>query len=88
MKKIGKDKWKHFYVGIFLGICFEGGLFFLFPLSAVGSIFLSFLIVSVIAFGFEAYSFFTGHGHCEINDALASILGGLIGIAVWLPFIF
>jgi hypothetical protein len=34
-----------------------------------------------IAYGFELFSLFTGKGHYELMDAVAGVLGALIGMA-------
>ena len=88
MIKIEKDKWKHFYVGLLLGILFEGLLFFLFNLSPVTSIVITFVSVAVIAYGFELFSLYSGYGHYDKMDAIASVIGGAFGQALLLPFIF
>ncbi len=43
---------------------------------------LALVAVIGISYGFELFSRITGKGHHEIKDAVASILGGIIGIAV------
>lgn len=88
MIKIEKDKWKHFYVGLLLGILFEGLLFFLFNFSPVTSIVITFISVAVIAYGFELFSLYSGYGHYDKMDAIASVIGGALGQALLLPFIF
>ena len=88
MKKIGKDKWKHFYVGIFLGLTFQWFFYFLLNFSPFNSILISFVTVAVIAYGFELFSFFTGLGHYDFMDAVASVIGGVLGQALLLPAIF
>ncbi len=86
MKKIGKDKWKHFYVGIILGLLFQSSFYFLFNFSPSGSILVSFIIIAAIAYGFELFSLYSGYGHYEVKDAIASVIGGAIGQALLLPF--
>ena len=88
MKKIGKDKWKHFYVGIFLGLLFQFLFSFLFNFSPLNSILTSFAFVAAIAYGFELFSLYSGYGHYDKMDAVASVIGGILGQAVLFPAIF
>lgn len=88
MIKIQKDKWKHFYVGLILGILFQSVLFFLFNLSPVISLLITFVSVAIIAYGFELFSLYSGYGHYDKMDAVASVIGGAVGQALLLPFIF
>jgi hypothetical protein len=85
MMKIKADKWKHFFVGIVLGLLFHLTTIYLFQLSALPASLLAFTVVVVIGYGFELFSLFTGLGHYDIMDAVATVIGGLPGIAVcWL----
>ena len=54
----------------------------MFPLAAVVAVSMVFvlLLVSIISYGFELYSKYTGHGHYELMDAVASIVGGVLGM--------
>ena len=80
--RIAPDKWKHFIVGIAMGAFLQ--CFFLFALdySLLLSTLLSMLLAIAISYGFELYSLFTGRGHYELMDAVASVLGGMVGIGV------
>jgi VanZ family protein len=80
--KIGRDKWKHFFVGIPMGIILQVIAWFLFPAQMVWATTLAFIFVVVISYGFELYSKFTGKGHYEINDAIAAIIGGALGMLI------
>ena len=82
MKKIGRDKWKHFFVGIAMGIVLQAFFWFLFPGQLVLETVISFILVTAISYGFELYSKLTGKGHYEVNDAIAAIIGGVLGIAI------
>jgi hypothetical protein len=85
MKKIAPDKWKHFWVGMVMGIVLQAlGLRFLPGIVLATSI--AFGLVVVVSYGFELYSKFSGHGHHEIMDALAAIVGGILGMAMALIF--
>jgi VanZ family protein len=81
MKRIAPDKWKHFWVGIAMGLVLQA--FFLYvipdPLWSVG---ITLGIVIIISYGFELFSKITGKGHYEIMDAVASIIGGILGMAI------
>jgi hypothetical protein len=78
--KIAHDKWKHFLVGIGMGIIVEAFLHWLLPGHRVITTVITFLIVVAISYGFELYSKFTGRGHYEVMDAVAAVIGGVIGM--------
>jgi len=81
-KKIGRDKWQHFFVGIGMGNVLQTVMWYLFPREPVWATVIAFIFVIIIGYGFEVYSKFTGKGHYEFNDAVASIVGGVLGIAI------
>jgi hypothetical protein len=82
LKKIAPDKWKHFYVGIAMGLFFQLVVFWLLPAHLFTGAVIVFLLVGAISYGWELFSKITGWGHHEINDAIASIIGGITGMAV------
>lgn len=87
MKRIAPDKWKHFWVGIAMGLVLQ--TFFIYviadPFWSVG---ITIAIVVIIAYGFELFSKITGKGHHEILDAVATIIGGIIGMSIaWIATI-
>ena len=82
MRPIGRDKWKHFFVGIVMGIVLQTFAWFLFPWQIVWGTIMAFIVVIIISYGFELYSKFTGKGHYEVNDALAAIIGGVLGMSI------
>lgn len=89
MKKIEKDKWKHFYVGILMGVSMQAFFKWLLPGHLVLSTILAFVIVVAVSYGFELFSKFTGKGHYEMMDAVAAVIGGILGMgAVLLVQIF
>ena len=45
-------------------------------------IIIAFILVICISYGFELYSLITKKGHYEILDAVASIIGGAIGMGI------
>jgi len=86
---IAQDKWKHFYVGFLMSHIFQAGLQLVGSLDFVNALWLNMLLVNIVGFGFELFSFVTKKGHAEIKDALATLSGGVasvlvIGAAQWL----
>ena len=87
--RIEKDKWKHFYVGILMGVVVQTFLEWLLPDHLLFDTILSFLVVIGVSYGFELFSKFTGKGHYEVMDAVAAVIGGLMGMgAVLLVKVF
>jgi hypothetical protein len=83
--RIAQDKWKHFWVGIAMGLLFQAVGMYLLPMHLYVATAISFIIVVAISYGFELYSNYTGHGHYEVMDAVAAIIGGMLGMGVvWL----
>lgn len=80
--KIPPDKWKHIIVGILMGILFLVIVHTFFSQYLVIGYIISFLLIAVIGYGFELFSLFTGLGHYDFMDAVATIVGGLVGIAI------
>ena len=80
--KIAPDKWKHFFVGIAMGLLLPLAGYFLFPGHIYRINIISFCIIVAISYGFELYSKFTGHGHYDVMDAVASVIGGGAGMGV------
>jgi glycopeptide antibiotics resistance protein len=79
---IAPDKWKHFIVGIGMGAFLQCFFLFLLNLSLLPATGLSLLLAIMISYGFELYSLITGRGHYEIMDAVASVIGGMVGIGI------
>ncbi len=80
--KIARDKWKHFFVGIAIGVVLQASLWFLFPEQLILETGIAFLLVVIISYGFELFSKFTGKGHYDIYDAVAGIIGGVLGMVI------
>lgn len=80
--KIPPDKWKHIIVGILMGIVFLVIVHTFFSQYLVIGYIISFLLIAGIGYGFELFSLFTGLGHYDFMDAVATIVGGLVGIAI------
>ena len=88
IKKIAPDKWKHFFVGILMGLVLQAMGYALLAGHAYWASTISLGIVICISYGWELLSKITGKGHYEIMDAVASVIGGLLGMGaialVWL----
>lgn len=79
---IPPDKLKHFIVGILMGLVLQATGWWLLPTHIVISSIVAFTIIVAISYGFELFSKITGHGHYEIMDAVASAIGGLLGMGM------
>ena len=78
--KIAPDKWKHFFVGIIMGAVLQTFFAFLLDHHIILSILLAIVFSIAIAYGFELFSKFTGKGHYDVMDAVAGVIGALLGI--------
>lgn len=80
-KKIAPDKWRHFIAGIIMGSLLQAFLWWLWP-DQLELVTIAVLIVVVaISYGFELFSKITGKGRYDFLDAVASVIGGVIGMA-------
>ena len=82
MIKIAPDKRKHFFVGIPMGALLQLGALYVMPQHYALGILATFIAVVIISYGFEVFSLITKKGHYEVLDAVAAILGGIIGMAI------
>jgi hypothetical protein len=80
--KIEPDKRKHFLVGIPLGAVLQGIVLLLFPGQFVPEIILAVLVLAIICYGFEVFSKISGKGHYDFIDAVAGLLGGIVGMSL------
>ncbi len=80
------DKWKHFYVGIVMGLILQLTVVWLFPGFILTATIIALVVVILISYGFELFSKITGKGHYEIMDAIAAIVGGIIGMSIALVY--
>lgn len=80
--KIAEDKWRHFLVGIPMGSIVQIVAHYISPGDMVAASILALLAVVGISYGFELFSKVTGKGHHDVMDALASILGGIVGMGL------
>ncbi|MEP6751058.1 MAG: hypothetical protein ABJB86_25205 [Bacteroidota bacterium] len=85
--KIAPDKWRHFFVGIAMGATLQLTGWWLMPAHLYWATIIAFIMVIFISYGFELFSKFTGIGRYEFMDAVAAIIGGIIGMAVIWPLI-
>ncbi len=65
-----------------MGLVLPSAGYFLLPGHPYINAMVSFGLIVGISYGFELYSKFTGHGHYEVADAVASVLGGLVGMGI------
>lgn len=80
--KIAPDKWKHFYAGIAMGLVLQGFANFLLGDRLQMAIAITFVLVLLISYGFELFSKITGLGHYDFMDAVASVIGGVLGMGI------
>ena len=88
MKKIERDKWRHFYVGIGMGAFLQFAAMWILPADWALATLISLVLVIIISYGFELFSKFTRIGYYELLDALFSIVGGVMGMGVILAMKF
>jgi glycopeptide antibiotics resistance protein len=82
MKKIAPDKWKHFYVGIGMGAILQAFLLFLLKDHFIYATLIAFILAIIISYGFEVFSLIVKRGHYDVADAIAGIIGGVLGMGV------
>lgn len=87
LKKVTRDKWIHFFGGIAMGLLLQVAIWYLLPMRPVLATGISFSIVVAVSYGFELFSLVTGKGHYEFMDAVAALIGGIIGIGLVLVFV-
>ena len=88
-KRIAADKWRHFYVGIPMGIVLQMLARWIYNSPLIYAILLALVGVVIISYGFELFSKITGVGVYDFMDAVASVIGGMIGmglvlVSLWL----
>lgn len=82
IKKIAPDKWRHFLVGIAMGALLQATGWWLWPTNAILSSVIVLTIVIIISYGFELFSKITGIGTYDFMDAVASVIGGVLGMGM------
>ena len=80
LKRIAPDKWKHFFVGIVIGIVLQAFTSFLLKDHLMIASVIAFILIMIISYGFELFSKFTGMGHYDFMDAVAGAIGGMLGM--------
>ena len=65
-----------------MGAVLQGLGWWLLPGQVGLSVVIALTIVIVISYGFELFSLVTGKGHYEFLDAVASVIGGSVGMGV------
>jgi len=88
LKQIAPDKWRHFIAGILMGGVLQAFMWWLLPDQLGWATILAFIIVIVISYGFELFSKITGKGRYDFMDAVASAIGGVIGMGSIFLFVF
>jgi hypothetical protein len=82
IKRVAPDKWKHFFVGIGMGALLQGFTSFLLSNHLAVATVVAFVLVVIISYGFELFSKTTGLGIYDIMDAVASAVGGVLGMSL------
>lgn len=82
--KIAPDKWKHIFAGAAMGIFFSLALSWTLAAPPLISAGISLLLVVLIGFAFEFYSRITGHGHYDLMDGVATVVGGVVVLGGYL----
>jgi hypothetical protein len=73
-------------VGIPMGAILQFFALYLLPHHFIAALIITLLLVIIISYGFELYSLFSKKGHYEVLDAVASVAGGIAGMAIVLFF--
>ncbi|KAA2239939.1 hypothetical protein F0L74_27535 [Chitinophaga agrisoli] len=85
---IPPDKWSHFYAGILIGAIFQSITAYLLPAMPFTGAAIAFLLLVCVSYGFELFSLITGKGHHDVMDAVATVIGGLIGMLIGEGFVW
>jgi len=77
-------------VGIAMGAFLQLAGHWFFPYSSITAMLAAFVIVIAISYGFELFSMVSGLGRYDFYDAIASIIGGVLGMAavIWAHYKF
>lgn len=82
LKNIAPDKKRHFYAGILMGAVLQGLGWWLMPDNIPLSVVIVLVLVIAISYGFELFSLVTGIGIHDFMDAVASAIGGILGLGL------
>lgn len=63
-----------------MGIVLQAFLLFLIPAHLILTAVIAFALIIVVSYGFELASKLTRRGVYDVMDAVASVLGGLVGM--------
>ena len=69
-----------------MGSVIQALMWWLLPAQPALAILVTLIIVIAISYGFELFSKITGKGYYEVMDAVAAVLGGVIGMAGFVAF--
>jgi glycopeptide antibiotics resistance protein len=81
-KKIAADKWRHFYAGIPMGVVLQLIARWMYEPPLYQAILIALGGVIAISYGFELFSKVTGLGVYDFMDAVASVIGGVLGMGI------
>ena len=87
MKNWEPDKWKHFWVGIPLGLFLISAPGYFIQIGFISSLLIALISLIAICYGFELVSLITGRGHYDMMDVVAGVAGGILWIAAGCFFI-
>ncbi|MGZ5134520.1 MAG: hypothetical protein ACXWCG_05205 [Flavitalea sp.] len=87
IRRIAPDKWRHFFAGIILGVVLQSAAWWLLTGKLQLATFIVFIIVLIISYGFELFSKVTGKGRYDFIDAVATVIGGVVGMGTALLLI-
>ena len=83
--KLDGDNWVCFYAGATMAILLcSAGILMNINLKLV--FIFAFIIVVCVSFGFEIFSLISGLGRYDIWDAVATIIGGTVGLGLCMFF--
>lgn len=68
------------------GCCFTGVPAFLIPARPLLTVLIALILVLAISYGFEVASKITRRGVYDVMDAVASVIGGIVGMLI--PILF
>ena len=82
MNQISWSIWKHFVVGIAIGIVMQTAAWWLLPPKLKLVTVVSLLLVMILNYGFEVYSRIQDDDNYDVINPAAGTIGGVIGMAV------
>lgn len=82
LKRIPPDKWRHFFVGFAVGAVLQAFFWYLLPARPLTATAAAFALTIAISYGFELFSKISGKGRYDFMDAVATAVGGVLGIGL------